>query len=121
MAKTKELLEKLMETDGCIGVCLVDSSSGMMMGAAGGNGFDLEVAAAANTQVVRAKREALRSLELDDEIEDILISLSTQYHLIRPLNENDTLFLYVALDRGKANLAMARHQLAKVEADLEVD
>lgn len=120
MANTKDVLPKMMETDGCIGVCLVDAGSGMMMGAAGGDDFDLEVAAATNTEVVRAKQAAIRSLELDDTIEDILISLSTQYHVIRPLKKNGMMFLYTALDRKKANLAMARHNLASLETELEV-
>ncbi len=30
------------------------------------------------------------------------------------------LFLYLALDRGRANLALARHRLKAIEADLEV-
>jgi hypothetical protein len=61
-------------------------------------------------------------LGLQDGIEDILITLSSQYHLIRPLTgrTGKGLFLYLALDKGRANLAMARHQLSKVEADLEV-
>jgi hypothetical protein len=32
-----------------------------------------------------------------------------------------TMFLYVALDRAKANLAMARKELAIIEKNLEVD
>lgn len=120
MANTKDSLPKLMEIDGCIGCCIVDSNSGMMLGAAGGGAHNLEVAAAGNTEVVRAKRKTMKSLALNDQIEDILITLGRQYHLIRPLASNDALFIYVMLDKTKANLAMARHQLAQVEKDLVV-
>jgi hypothetical protein len=120
MANTKESLPKLMEIDGCIGCCIVDSNSGMMLGAAGGGTVSLEVAAAGNTEVVRAKRKTMKALNLGDSIEDILITLGRQYHLIRPLSSNDALFIYVMLDRGKANLAMARHQLSAVERELVV-
>jgi hypothetical protein len=114
-------MTSLMELDGVLGVCIVDSNSGMMLGSSGGSSmFNLEVAAAGNTEVVRAKRKAMRSLGLNDPIEDILITLGRQYHLLRPLRSNDALFIYIALDRSRANLALARHQLAVAEKDLQV-
>jgi len=121
MATAKDALAKLMELDGAIGACIVDSNSGMMLGSAGGGGaFNLELAAAGNTEVVRAKRKTMKSLALNDQIDDILITLGRQYHLLRPLATNDALFIYVALDRQRANLALARHSLAQVEKDLVV-
>jgi len=120
MANAKETLPKLMEIDGCIGCCIVDSNSGMMLGAAGGGAMNLEVAAAGNTEVVRSKRKTMKALALNDQIEDMLITLNKQYHLIRPLSTNDALFIYIVLDKTKANLAMARHQLTVIEKDLVV-
>jgi predicted regulator of Ras-like GTPase activity (Roadblock/LC7/MglB family) len=107
--------------DGFIGACLVDSDSGMVLGMEGGAGaINLEVAAAGNTEVVRAKRKTMKALSLKDGIEDILITLGKQYHLIRPLESNDALFLYVALNRASANLGMARMQLKSFEKAVEV-
>jgi len=120
MANAKETLPKLMEIDGCIGCCIVDSNSGMMLGASGGGSMNLEVAAAGNTEVVRSKRKTMKALSLNDSIEDMLITLGKQYHLIRPLSTNDALFIYIVLDKQKANLAMARHQLTVIEKDLVV-
>jgi hypothetical protein len=120
MANAKEALAKLMEIEGIIGACIVDSNSGMMLGSAGGGILNLELAAAGNTEVVRAKRKTMKSLNLSDPIEDILITLGRQYHLMRPLSTNDAMFIYVALDRSRANLALARHQLAVAERDLAV-
>ena len=120
MANTKETLPKLMEIDGCLGCCIVDSNSGMMLASSGGGAINLELAAAGNTEVVRAKRKTIKALGLNDAIEDILITLGLQYHLLRPLRTNDSLFIYVALDKSKANLAMARHALANVERDLMI-
>ena len=120
MANSKETLPKLMEIDGCIGCCIDDSNSGMMLGAAGGGAMNLEVAAAGNTEVVRSKRKTMKALALNDQIEDMLITLGKQYHLIRPLATNDALFIYIVLDKQKANLAMARHQLTVIERDLVV-
>jgi hypothetical protein len=73
--------------------------------------------------VVKAKMRTMASLNLNDAIEDILITLSKQYHLIRPLaniNGSQSLFLYLVLDRSKAKLALARHSLKRIENDLNV-
>jgi hypothetical protein len=117
-------LKEAMNIEGALGVALVDWESGMPLGTLGGGKYlDLDLAAAGNTEVVRAKMRTMQSLNLNDSIEDILITLGKQYHLIRLINNADgaqSLFLYLALDRSKANLALARHQLRRIENDLSV-
>lgn len=109
-----------MQVDGAVGACIVDSNSGMMLGAVGGGNVNLEIAAAGNTEVVRAKRKTMKALNLNETIEDMLISLGKQYHMIRPLSTNDALFIYVVLDRARANLAMSRHILSGLEKELTI-
>lgn len=114
-------LAPLTEIVGFIGAALVDSETGMILAIEGGGGrLDLELAAAGNTEVVRAKRRTIASLRMNDKIEDILISLHNQYHLIRLLQSDERLFLYVALDRKVANLALARLAIRRLEATLNL-
>jgi len=116
-------LKNAMSIDGAIGVALVDYHSGMTLGLAGGTGeIDLSIAAAGNTDVVRAKLRTIEMLNLNDEIEDILITLGSQYHLIRPLTgrTGKGLFLYLMVSKNGANLALARHQLRTIEKSLEL-
>lgn len=123
MSNLDAALKSAMEIEGAIGIALVDHTSGMTLGTAGGNNeIDLGVAAAGNTDVVRAKMRTIEMLRLGEDIEDILITLSSQYHLIRPLGSRSGkgLFLYLALNRSRANLALARHQLRQLEENLEL-
>ena len=117
-------LKECMTIDGAVGACLVDWESGMSLGAIGGGKYlDLDVAAAGNTEVIRAKMRTMESLRLDDSIEDVLITLNKQYHLIRLLKNRRSeqgLFLYLVLDRSKANLALARHSLKKIETEITI-
>lgn len=119
MADIKKSLDDVMKIDGAIACALADWESGLTLGTSGGGGFDIELAASGNTDVVRAKVAVMRALKIDGPIEDILITLATQYHLIRPLATARSLFLYVAIDRQKGNLGLARHRLRQIEETLE--
>lgn len=117
-------LKEAMSIDGALGVCLVDWESGMSLGAlGGGKHLDLDVAAAGNTEIVRAKMRTMEALRLDDTIEDILVTLGKQYHLVRLLKSARNaqgLFLYLVLDRSRANLALARHSLKRIESEISI-
>lgn len=118
MSNIKESLKQAMEIDGAVAVALVDYNSGMTLGTAGGsNMFDLDVAAAGNTDVVRAKMAVMSKLGLKDRIEDILITLGIQYHLIRLIAgpHGEGVFLYLVLTKAQSNLAMARRELRSIE------
>jgi predicted regulator of Ras-like GTPase activity (Roadblock/LC7/MglB family) len=117
MATVTDSLKELVRLDGAMCAALVDANSGMMLGNAG-TGLDLELAAAGNTEVVRAKLRTMKTLGLNDSIEDILITLSKQYHIIRPVQAKSGIFIYLVLDRSRANLAMARRACQDAETSL---
>ena len=111
MSDIEYALNQVANTKGAFAVAIVDYDSGMTLGSRGGSAeFDLDVAAPGNSEVVRAKFDVMQKLGLRETIEDILITLDTQYHLIRPIysNSDDKLFFYLVLNRQQANLAMAR-------------
>ncbi len=115
----QDSLNELVGVDGAMAAAVVDAQSGMMLGQAG-SGIDLELAAAGNTEVVRAKLKTMKTLKLNDVIEDILITLGKQYHIIRPIAKSEGIFLYFVLDKSKANLALARRKLQDVEASIQL-
>ncbi|WP_299538374.1 hypothetical protein [uncultured Streptomyces sp.] len=113
----------LTDIEGARGAAVVDWTSGMALGTLGGDkDLDLTVAAAGNTDVIRAKMRTMEMLGIQDRIEDILITLGGQYHLIRPVSGRggNGLFIYLVLDKERSNLAMARHHLKRTEEQLEV-
>jgi CheY-like chemotaxis protein len=112
-ADVQEALQEAMRIDGAVGVALVDGASGMTLGTAGGSArLNVELAGAGAADFLRAKRRVMDALGLQDTIEDVMITLGTQYHLTRFLGPNSDVFLYLVLDREGANLGMARHTLA---------
>lgn len=117
-------MKEAMSISGAVGVALVDCDSGMSLGTSGGGDWlNPEIAAAGNTEVVRSKLRVMQTLGLNDTIEDILITLHRQYHLIRLMSgvkARGSLFLYLVLERDQSNLALARHQLKRIENELQV-
>jgi hypothetical protein len=114
MANAVESLNALMQIDGAVGGLIADYQSGMLLAKTGG-GVNLEVAAAGNSEVIKSKMKTMQALGIKEGIEDILITLGTQYHVLRPLAQKPGLFLYLVLDKAKANLAMARFKVSDIE------
>ncbi len=119
MSNLNESLDDLMSLDGALCAAIVDYNSGMILGSKG-NAVDMELAAAGNTEVMRAKVKTMKSLGLNDQIEDMLITLGKQYHILRPSENNAGIFVYYVLDSSRANLALARRKVNDVEAKLKM-
>lgn len=119
MSQIEQELSTLMKVSGAMAAALVDYNSGMLLGSVGG-GLDLEIAAGGNTEVIRSKIKTMKMLGINENIEDILITLNDHYHLIRPLETDKDLFIYYVLDKSNANLALSRRALKDLEHKFEV-
>jgi hypothetical protein len=117
MATEKALLDSIAkieaDVNGVIATAAVDLESGMTLAAKTNRPeFDLGVASAYNSELVKQKMKIMRALNLKCDLEDMLLTLSDQIHLIKILPGN-TSFLYLAADRGSTNLAILRSAVGK--------
>lgn len=103
---------------GFIGVSVTELKTGMSFASLSVDPkFDPELASAYNLEVVKAKLSAIKALGLTEKIDDILITLSNQLHII-DLSDNGEYFVYLAVDSSKVNLGMARATLKKYSKDI---
>jgi hypothetical protein len=80
------------------------------------------MASAGSAAMLAAQQNSLRDLNLDDNVEDIIVTLSSQIHLVRPLTDisGKGLAICLILDKARSNLAMARLKLSKIEKNLKI-
>lgn len=122
MANEKTLLDAIakIEADvsGVIATAAVDLESGMTLAAKSNRpDFDLSVASAYNSELVKQKLKIVRALHLKSTLEDMLLTLGDQFHLIKIL-PGGTTFLYLAAERSTTNLAILRIAVNKHCSDL---
>lgn len=101
----------LQDLPGLMAVAVVDTNSGMSLASHSNTpSINPDTAAAYNTEVVKQKQKAMSALKLAGEtIEDILITLTNQIHLLK-LTENNK-FIYLVVNSRDTNLAIAREVL----------
>jgi predicted regulator of Ras-like GTPase activity (Roadblock/LC7/MglB family) len=121
MASEKQLmdvLEKIQtEASGFIAASLVDLDSGMTLAVKSvRTDFDLTAASAYNSELVKQKLKIMRTLGLNGTMEDMLITLSDQIHLVKMVGNNT--FLYLSVDRKQSNIAIVRMVVNKNVASL---
>ncbi|MFI0510920.1 hypothetical protein RKD19_008051 [Streptomyces canus] len=120
MSTIQVALNWAMRLDGTLGVAVVDYVSRMTLGTRSRRvDLDLDVTAHACTDIVRAHLSALHLTgHKPEQIEDILVTLDTELHFIRPLNRrvHEGLFLVLILDRKRARPDLVRNELRGIEA-----
>ena len=122
MANEKTLMDIFAriegDVSGVIATAVVDLESGMTLAAKSNRPeFDLAVASAYNSELVKQKMKIMRALNLKSSLEDMLLTLTDQFHLIKFL-PGGTSFLYLAADRSGTNLAILRNSVGKHVAEL---
>jgi predicted regulator of Ras-like GTPase activity (Roadblock/LC7/MglB family) len=125
MANVTDTLTLASQIDGTLGVALGDWNTGFSLGqkSCDTSRFSeavLEQAIALNAEVIKAKEKARAALNITDGIQDILITLEHQYHLICMSKTVKGVFFYLVLNRDKANLGLARLKLSEAEKGLQI-
>lgn len=95
-----------------LAVAVVDMESGRALAAHSNTpAINPQTAASYNAAVIRQKQKALAALQLlDEKIEEILITLTDQLHLLK-LSTDGSRFIYLAVSLRETNLASAREVL----------
>jgi hypothetical protein len=119
-SRGRQALAVLLKLDGLIGCALVDGVTGFVMAheARADSPLDMELAAAASAQVLRAHRESARSMGLVDAVDEVITTAGARHVLIRALQRHPDLFVVALLEKHRTNLALARFQLLEVERSL---
>jgi hypothetical protein len=107
----------LNDLPGLMAIAVVDISSGMSLASHTNSGINPDTAAAYNTEVVKQKQKAMAALKLQGEtMDDILITLTNQLHLIKLVGDGKK-FIYLVVNSRETNLAIAREVL-RAQVDL---
>ncbi len=119
-SRGRQALSSLLKLDGLIGCAIVDGATGFVMAheARPDHPIDMELAAAAAAQVLRAQRESARSMGLTDPIDELITTAGSRNVLIRALQRHAELFIVALFEKHRTNLALARFQLLEVERSL---
>ncbi len=106
--ETTEVFETFAnDIPGFIAASLVDLDSGMTLAVKSTrNDFDLAVASAYNSELVKQKLKIMKALNLKTTLEDMILTLGDQIHFIKVLSP--TMFIYLAADRAATNMAIVR-------------
>jgi hypothetical protein len=109
----QDTFEKIAnDIPGFVAASLVDLDSGMTLGAKSTRAdFDLTAASAYNSEMVKQKLKIMKVLNLRTTLEDMLLTLGDQIHLIKLVGTGT--FVYLVADRASTNLAIVRNAVTK--------
>jgi len=111
MANEKEINDAFdhfaNDIPGFIAASLVDTDSGMTLAVRSNRpDFDLAVASAYNSELVKQKLKIMKALNLKTTLEDMILTLGDQIHFIKIVSP--TVFIYLAGEKTGSNIAIIR-------------
>lgn len=111
------VLEQIASSvNGFVAGSIVDLDSGMPLATRAATDFDLDVAGAYTSEMVKAQLHTMRMLGLSG-LQDMLLTLESQLHLVKLVGAG-TAFIFVAADRSATNLALLRTAVNQATATL---
>lgn len=119
-ARAAFALPDLMQLEGMLGCAVVDGRTGSVI-AREGTQVDLELAAAAATEVMRAHRRALRHFghhSPSEHVDEVLVTVGSRYHVMRSVIAHADFFVLALLDKPRSNLALARFRIMEAQQSL---
>jgi hypothetical protein len=107
----------LLANEGVIACALVDAGSGLALAreVRDSSAIDVDLVAAAATQLLRAHRLAARQSGFADPVDEIIVNAGSRQQLLRMVARHPGLFLCAVLDAGRSNLALTRYKLLEAE------
>jgi predicted regulator of Ras-like GTPase activity (Roadblock/LC7/MglB family) len=120
-ARARRALGGMLSLDGLLGCAIVDAGTGLVLAREAPRGpplVDLDLAAAACAQVLRAHRQAARSMGMAEQIDELMVSAGARQQVLRTVSKHPELFIFVMLEKHRTNLALARFHLMEIERGL---
>ncbi|HRW18530.1 MAG TPA: hypothetical protein P5181_06755 [Dermatophilaceae bacterium] len=122
-ASRQQILDHIRGELGAWAVCLIDSSTGMLMDASSQDGTpttgNLDVIAIGCTDVVRSQQMLAAAMACSSVVEEIMIVMGDLFHFYRPLPSKPYIFLWAVLPRSENTLARTHLQFERLIALIE--
>lgn len=106
-------LEGVMSIDGTVAAAHVDWVSGECLWSCGDGVVDVSKTIDSSVNIVRIKASR-EETATNGNLEDVLITLPSQYHILHRCGRDMNCFVYLVVDRTTGNLALARRKLASI-------
>jgi CheY-like chemotaxis protein len=103
------VLQRTREINGYLAACMFLAANGGVVCFDGS--IDLRPAASLTAEAMRRKQKTIDDSGMDDETEDVLLTSTSQYHLLRRLHSEVPAFIYLVLDRSRSNPTLAKLEL----------
>ncbi len=119
--RVMRIIDQMLQIEGLLGCCVVDAQTGLVMGQErvdDDEELNLELIAAANTEVLKAHRRASRDMGCGDRVDEVIVTHGRRHQVLRTVASHPDLFLLAVLDRQRTNLALARFKIMDAEKAL---